>query len=62
MKYSKAMSVDLHLIDYTRIQMVHLLPPFVIMTGGYMYWTMFLQWRLAIEALQKGDGGGGEGW
>ena len=52
MKYSKAMSLNLHLIDYTRIQMVHLSPPFVIMMGGYMYWTMLLQWRLAIEALQ----------
>ena len=45
-------------------------PAFVIMMGGYMYWTMLPQWRLAIEALQriskliyfvKGDGGGGGG-
>ena len=27
--------------------------PIGIMMGGYMYWTMLLQWRLVIEALQK---------
>ena len=37
MKYSKATNLDLHLIDYTRMYMVHLLPPFVYMMGRYMY-------------------------
>ena len=36
MKYSKATSLDLHLIDYTRIQMVHLSPPFVMMMKRYV--------------------------
>ena len=27
--------------------------PLVIKIGGYMYWTMLLQWRLSIEALQR---------
>ena len=36
MKYSKAMCLDLHLIDYTRMQMVELLPPFVFMMRRYV--------------------------
>ena len=31
MKYSKVMCLDLHLIDYTRMETARLLPPFVIM-------------------------------
>ena len=35
MKYGKAMSLDFRLIDYTRIQKVHLLLPFVCMMERY---------------------------
>ena len=53
MKYSKAIRLDLHLIDCTRMQMAYLLPPFVIMMERYMYWTMLLRWGLAIGMLKR---------
>ena len=49
----QAMSLDIHLIDYTRIPMVHLLFSFVFIVGGYMYWTMLLQWRLVVARLKR---------
>ena len=53
MKYNKAKSLDLDLIDYTQFQLVHMLPPFVFMMERYMYWTMLHQWRLVIARLQR---------
>ena len=46
--------LDLHLIDYTRMQVVHLLPPFLFMMGKYMYWTMLPRRRLVIDTGTRG--------
>ena len=43
---------EIQLTDYTRLQMIHLLPSFVFMMGRYRYWTMLSRWRLAIDILQ----------
>ena len=43
----------LFLTDYPRMEMVHLLPPFVFIMGGYMCWTVLPRWRLAIDILQR---------
>ena len=53
MKYSKATSLDLHLTDYTQMKWAHMLPPFVFMMGGYMYWTMLPRCWLPIVVLQQ---------
>ena len=53
MKYDKAMSLDLHIFDYTQIQMVHMLLPFLFMMERYVYWTMLPQWRLASGILKR---------
>ena len=64
------MCLDLHITDYTRMQVVHLLPTFVFMMGRFMYWTMLPRWRLAIAYTDiinsklvyfvKGDGSSGD--
>ena len=53
MKYDKAISSGLHLTDYTRRVMAHLLLPFVFMMGAYMYRTMKPRCRLSIDVLQQ---------
>ena len=51
-KIQQSYELDLHITDYTRINMIYMLPPFVFIIR-VMYWTMLPRWRLANGILKR---------